>query len=103
MDIPLKETNEFVNRAFEMFSKLGEIEAYKSLCEEFKDFSRPEIDELLRRFKSIKELAFELGNKIHDNHCSRETALVELKNRFPGFPEALYQNAISRGLFESMW
>ncbi|MBL8024167.1 MAG: hypothetical protein JNK54_07820 [Elusimicrobia bacterium] len=103
MDLPLKDLTQFINRAFEILSKSGEIEAFRTLSEEFKDCPQPQIDELLHRLKSLKGLAFEMGNEIHDHHYSREVAIERLKIHCPGFTEDIYQSAISKGLYEAMW
>jgi hypothetical protein len=47
--------------------------------------------------------AYRLADMVRDGRMSREEAVRELTELCPGLTEAEYEQAFSRGLFESLW
>ena len=67
----------------------------------YRDKSIKEIEDEIIAAYELADACYSFGESIRDNEKTKEIVLKEMKDKFPGFTETTYREALSHGLYIS--
>jgi hypothetical protein len=98
---PTRVTQKLLDEAFLVtkvpFNEAGHEAARAELQRKYPDIDPSIIDEAYTRARALEHVCYDFGDRCRLDSITKEDALEEMRQRFPGFSRGTYRNALGYG------